>query len=98
MSVENIVETGQRALANRGGVSRKLLAQKARARVSKQPCGEALESDFPSADNARRCTSGEAPRQSRDSRRRVAQQMLGLGNIQPNPNTVIATIVSLVVR
>lgn len=96
MSVENSAEAGQRALANRAGVSRKLLARKARETTATQLNIAPLESDFPTASDALRHTAGNEPAKCLPNRRALAQQLLRPGAIQPNPDTVIGAIVGIV--
>ena len=90
MFEKNSSEPVQRVLAGRPAGSRKLLARKARASISHSNSGPALESDFPEP----LAPSDVGP--TRHCPLNAQQQKLGLGKVQPNPNTVVAVIVGIV--
>jgi hypothetical protein len=94
MHTPKMANSQQRALAGTRGVSRKLLARKAtqtgRASVA---FANPLESSFPNA--AVGGQNGQATSR-RNRSRSVDQQILQLGQITPNPETILATIVAMV--
>ncbi len=96
MSEEKSATAEQRALANRTGVSRKLLARKARAKTATQLSGVPVESDFPTAGDATRQKSVMPSTERRTIGQASAQQRLQPGDLKPNPNTVVGTIVRIV--
>lgn len=96
MSEKNCAELGQRGLTRRPGASRKLLSLKARRRESPNRGEPPLESSFPIEDPAHQSQGIPSPRNSPRQRGASAQKRLRLGDIQPNPGTVFATVVGIV--
>lgn len=92
MSIEKVADVTARVVARPAGVSRKLLARKAREAASQRPTGAPIESSFPAAPDAKR----SLPRATLASVTQQREQTLRVGDIRPNANTVVATIVGLV--
>lgn len=96
MSTANTDKLGQRALGHRAGASRQLLMRKARLQTQYEASREVIESSFPRPAEGQPLRARESFAATQPGRTALAQQRLQLGNILPNPNTVLATMRELV--
>jgi hypothetical protein len=93
---KNNTSTGLRVLASRQRASRRLLARKAKEAGLAGDVGAGLDSSFPDAEAEAADPEDSTSAAQPCSRNAISQQTLGLGAIQPNPNTVLATIIGIV--
>ncbi len=91
--MQKTADSQQRVLAGTPGVSRKLLARKARQASYATTSDNSLESSFPREQASQ---ENDGPASGNNLARRIAEQSLQLGPISPNPSTVCAAIVKIV--